>query len=353
MGMGIGNNWNITYMWSSTIIILGFSLLLSICVKSIFGVNKLYSLYSKKHLYENSDKTEKESKSVLLNKTKVSFKLIKVVDISRTAKLFIFSYSNKYDSFGLSICKHVKFYGANSKGVVEGEWNGIKDAEVSAKEITRSYTPIYIDTRKREVHFIIRIYYADGNYVDGGKMSKYLSNLQINEEIKIFGPLGLLEYNGNGSFSHLSNKFENIKHIVMLAGGTGMTPFFRLINNLLFTNNNTPYTDTIYMTLIYANRDEEEILLKPVFDELSIKFVNFKIVYSIDKCLNAKKVCNFENIGFINLPLLKKYVLKYEKLNLNIPSANTLILICGPPRMTEYVQKLLKDITTEEHIVVL
>lgn len=351
--MGEGSELNTIYMWVTTLLILCFSVFGSLFLRNNRDFHKLYNLYSRKHIYDDSDVTTEGKKHVFLNKTKVPLKLINVIDISKTAKLYIFSYPSKYDNFGLSICKHLKFFGANVKGVVEGQWNGMDDAEASSAEIARSYTPIYVDTKKREVHFVIRIYYADGNYIDGGKMSQYLSRMKVNEEIKIFGPLGLLEYGGSGSFTYLSKKIANMKHIVMIAGGTGMTPFFRLINSLLFPKNSKADTDSIYVTFIYANRNEEEILLKPIFDEFNKKFVNFKIVYSIDKCLKARNPSSFDNVGFINLPLLKKYILKYEKLNLQIPSANTIILICGPPRMAEHVQKLLKDFITEEQIITL
>ncbi|KYN95082.1 NADH-cytochrome b5 reductase, putative [Plasmodium reichenowi] len=320
--------------------------------KELHNNNKLFNLYSKKHEYEELDTKEKSQEKPFLNGKNQSFKLYKIIKLTPTVKIFIFSYPHEYEYLGLGICKHIKFNASNIEGKIKGKWNNNDDKEKNLKQISRSYTPVYIDKQKKHVHFIIRVYYPDDEYIDGGKMSIQLNKLNNNDEIDINGPFGLLEYKGNNELLHLSKSVKIKKHIVMIAGGTGMTPFFRLINHLLLTKEKELPSDPVYITFIYANRNENEILLKSIFDDYENRFENFKRVYSVDKCLNTNQMSNFENIGFINEELLRKYVLKYEKLNIEVKSKDTLILLCGPPPMTSSVKSILKDQLHMENIIV-
>ncbi|KAI4837057.1 NADH-cytochrome b5 reductase [Plasmodium brasilianum] len=317
---------------------------------------KLFLIYSRKHKYEELDEGSKKdiARKYFLDGKSHSLMLQKIITLTNTVKIFIFSYPYEYDYFGLGICKHIKFKGVNIDGKIKGQWNNNEDKEKDLKEIFRSYTPVYIDKKNKHVHFIIRIYNQNKNYIDGGKMSIQLNKLHYKDEIEIAGPFGLLEYKGNNEFSYLSKVVKIKKHIVMIAGGTGMTPFFRLINHLLLTKGTEKKEQyPPYITFIYANRNEEEILLKPVFDEYDKAFENFKIVYSVDECLDSKTKGMFENVGYINNELLKKYVLKYEKLDQHINKDDTLILLCGPPPMTTFLKKILKDQIKMENIITL
>ncbi|SCP04830.1 NADH-cytochrome b5 reductase, putative [Plasmodium ovale] len=334
----------------------------------------LFHLYSKKHEYEDinnangngneskseikgENKNENESKNIgkkkFLNGTIQKLKLCEIVKLTKTVKIFIFSYPYEYDNLGLGICKHIKFYGLNKKGKIEKRWNNKDDKERNLQKIFRSYTPIYIDEKNKHIHFIIRIYSPNNTYIDGGKMSIQLEKLHPNDNIDVVGPYGVLDYKGNNELTYLSKTYKIRKHLVMIAGGTGMTPFFRLINHLLLTEMPEKRDEPIYITFIYANRNEQEILLKPIFDEYDETFTNFKRVYSIDECLNSSERYLYDNIGFLNEELLKKYVMKYEKLNLDIKKKDTLILACGPPPMTSFVQSVIKEKLQMENFITL
>lgn len=314
-------------------------------------VTQLIQLYSKKHLYNETIGTT-EFKNVFLNRKKQTLQLCEVIPLTQTSKIFIFSYPREYDALGLGLCKHIKFFGRNREGKIPGQWNQREESDSGINEICRSYTPIYVDSEKREIHFVIRIYKPTEGFPDGGKMSLYLDSLKVNDTLNVSGPYGLIEYKGNNTYAYTSKLIEKKKHIVMIAGGTGMTPFFRLINYVLLSENSVNQTDSSssYMTFIYANRNEEEIMLKSIFDEYEEKYKNFKMVYSIDTCLDKKKEKLYDNIGFITEALLKKYVLEYTKLHIPIEASDTLILICGPPSMNTFVSKLLRSFTDAEII---
>ncbi|GAW81583.1 oxidoreductase NAD-binding domain containing protein [Plasmodium gonderi] len=319
-------------------------------------VEDLFSLYSQKNEHEElkirkDEQCEKSSEVCFLNGNNQTLKLNKIIKLTNTVKIFIFSYPSKYSHFGLDICKHIKFNLPNREGKIKGKWNDKLDRENDSKEIFRSYTPIYVDKKNKLVHFVIRIYNPDEKYIDGGKMSIQLNKMHNNDNVKIAGPFGLLDYKGNNEFSYLSKSLKNKKHIVMIAGGTGMTPFFRLIKHLLLFDTKETETNHPFITFIYANRNEEEILLKPVFDEYEKRFERFKIVYSVDECIDDSKKVSMNNIGYLNVEILRMYILKYQKLNVQIEKSDTLILMCGPPPMTAFLKKLLNEDIKMENVI--
>ena len=65
-------------------------------------------------------------------------------------------------------------------------------------------------------------------------MSQYINSLEIGSFLKMRGPFGKLNYFGDGNFKILK-KFKPLtyiekgfKKIGMIAGGSGITPFFQV-----------------------------------------------------------------------------------------------------------------------------
>ena len=125
-----------------------------------------------------------------------------------------------------------------------------------------------------------------------GKMSNEIKNIKKNSTIKI------KKYNTEIEFDKI-NKFNNI---VLFAGGTGITPFFRIIKTFINTKN---------ITLIYSNTLKNEILLKNEIDS----FKKLKTHY-----YNSDEHKNHIDKNYI------QNLLNKEKFN------DTLFLICGPPQ---------------------
>jgi NAD(P)H-flavin reductase len=68
------------------------------------------------------------------------------------------------------------------------------------------------------------------------------------------------------------------KKIGMIAGGTGITPMYQLIRAICEDD-----TDTTEISLIYANRAEEDILLKHELETFAAAYPqNLKIWYMLD-----------------------------------------------------------------------
>lgn len=83
---------------------------------------------------------------------------------------------------------------------------------------------------------LIKVYHKDVHprFPLGGKMSQYLNDLNMDSHISVRGPFGKLTYMGDGYFKILTKikpptyKEKVYKKIGMLAGGTGITPFYQV-----------------------------------------------------------------------------------------------------------------------------
>ncbi|KAJ1484174.1 hypothetical protein T484DRAFT_1797853 [Baffinella frigidus] len=64
-------------------------------------------------------------------------------------------------------------------------------------------------------------------FADGGKMSRFMDSLKIGDKITIQGPFGHIEYKGRGNFENMRKPMPLVKHVGMVAGGTGITPMLQ------------------------------------------------------------------------------------------------------------------------------
>ncbi|TBU41280.1 cytochrome-b5 reductase [Dichomitus squalens] len=168
------------------------------------------------------------------------------------------------------------------------------------KPVIRPYTPISPSDLPGELTFLIKRY-------DQGKMSKYIHDLKIGESLAIKGPIPKFEY-----------KINQFDQVGMIAGGSGITPMYQILDYAL----KDPSNKTRF-TLIFANATEKDILLKEEFDALKKKYPQtFNVVYTIDK----PETSDWKGpVGYINKELIAQH----------IPPADlgekTKIFVCGPP----------------------
>ena len=100
-----------------------------------------------------------------------------------------------------------------------------------------------------------------------GTLTPLISKLQVNDEVLMRGPFG----------KPINLKPNMYKNIVMLAAGTGIAPFYRIIETVL--NNEDDYTR---ITLIYSNKSVKHVLLKPDINRWS-SFWNFRAIHFLTR----------------------------------------------------------------------
>ncbi|KAJ6172801.1 hypothetical protein N7470_001868 [Penicillium chermesinum] len=132
-----------------------------------------------------------------------------------------------------------------AEGKVEADarrWaSGHENSE--GKMVSRSYTPTSSNADRGRMELVVKTY-------EKGFMSQYLANLKINEKADFRGPGGKMKYT-----RYLA------KDIGRVAGGTGITPMFSIIKAVC-TNDK----DNTKLSLLYANKTEEDILLREEVD---------------------------------------------------------------------------------------
>ncbi len=104
------------------------------------------------------------------------------------------------------------------------------------------------------------------------------------------------------------------KHIVGVAGGSGITPFLSMAQSAL--EGDEPYK----MTLFYGARREEDLAFRKELDALSEK--GLQVIY----VLSDEERPGYEH-GFVSGELLSKYV----------PVKDVTYFLCGPKAMYEYL----------------
>ncbi|TBU48411.1 NADH-cytochrome b5 reductase 1 [Dichomitus squalens] len=235
----------------------------------------------------------KERKPVLDPQVWKEFPLKEKIVISPNTAIYRFALPHPEDVLGLPIGQHVSV-----------------SAEINGKEIMRSYTPTSSDDDRGHFDLLVKAY-------EKGNISRYISLLKIGDKVRIKGPKGQFKYHPTLS-----------RELGMIAGGTGITPMLQIIRAAL----KNPL-DRTKLSLIYANVNYEDILLKKELDELASKHSHRFRVYYV---LNNPPPSWDGGVGFVTK----------EQIETHLPptDSNIKVLLCGPPPMITAMKKHLAEL---------
>ncbi|RSL46861.1 hypothetical protein CEP54_013650 [Fusarium duplospermum] len=204
---------------------------------------------------------------------------------------FVFDLPEKCGIVGLPIGQHV----------------AVK-ATVNGTSVSRSYTPTSNNLDVGVLELVIKVY-PDGSLTGG-----YFANLKPGDEVLFRGPKGPMQYQRG-----LCSK------IGMIAGGTGITAMFQLIRAICEDDK-----DTTEASLIFANRSEQDILLRPQLESFARRYPsNFKLWLMLDQ---APKKWVY-GTGYVTADVIKT--------KLPPCTLDTKIMLCGPPGMVAASKKAL------------
>lgn len=240
----------------------------------------------------------------LVPREKIPCKLIKKEILSHDVRLFRFALPSEDQVLGLPVGKHIFLC-----------------ATVNDKLCMRAYTPASTVDVVGYFDLVIKVYFkgVHPKFPNGGQMSQYLNSLSLGSVIDVKGPLGHIEYVGRGKFL-VRDKPKFAKKLTMLAGGTGITPIYQLIQAIL----KDPEDDT-EMYLVYANRTEDDILLRDELDSWAKEHERLKVWHVIQESI--KEGWQY-SVGFVTESILREHVPE--------GSDDTLALACGPPPMIQF-----------------
>lgn len=185
---------------------------------------------------------------------------------------------------------------------------------VNGKEVRRAYSLCSSPYVDQDLAVTVK-------RVDTGLMSNWLADyLKVGSQVKVMEPMG-----------QFTTEFSpgRKRHLIMFAGGSGITPMMSLIKSIL-----SQEPDSI-VSLIYCNRDIDSIIFKEALEEMQTHDEGrLHIIHVLD---NAPM--NWQGYsGLLNHDMLTKL---FER----IPDwgiTNTTYLMCGPEGMMNNVESLLE-----------
>ena len=143
---------------------------------------------------------------------------------------------------------------------------------------------------------------------DGFASDYILDTWKVGDTVETSGPVGNFTY----------EPLRDPKHIVGVAGGSGITPFHSLASAV------ADGTEDFDLTILFGSRSADDILLKDKFDALEAACPRIKVVH----VLSETPAEGYES-GFITAELIEKYA----------PADDYALFICGPQVMYGFVDK--------------
>lgn len=201
---------------------------------------------------------------------------------------------------------------ANKVGYKSGQFLTLI-VPVSGKDVRRAYSLCSSPFTDEDLAVTVK-------RVDQGLMSNWLpDNLREGSTLKVMEPMGQFT-------TEFSN--TNKRHLVMFAGGSGITPMMSIIKSTL-----TQEPDSI-CSLIYCNRDIDSIIFKEQFEKLQTTYEGrLHVIHVLDQA-----PMNWQGYsGLLNHDMLTKL---FERIP-NWGNDKTTYLMCGPEGMMKNVDSLL------------
>jgi len=294
----------------SAIFVLGFGICLGFIYSNYFGGA---------HSHQIKGALQLHSKEGYL-----SVPLIKKTLITNDTYIFQFRLPESDLPLGLETGQHVVIHADLAK----------KDQQID--NIQRKYTPVSLMNQTGTFDLLVKIYRAGvhSNFPDGGLMTQYLESLKIGDNIKISGPRGKLTYHGNGDIlidTPDRKQHLKVKRIGLIAGGTGITPMYQVIQDVLHN-----HQDTTHIDLLFGNRSEDDILLEKELPTAA-KDARIKVHFTIDKATST----HWKGYtGYIDKKMIQE--------TMPAPADDVLICTCGPRAMNEMLANLLHEMNYKE-----
>ncbi|KAJ6440712.1 het-s domain protein [Purpureocillium lavendulum] len=157
--------------------------------------------------------------------------------------------------------------------------------------VARPYTPISSTVK----------HYPDG------KSSTHLHALAPGQSLFFLGALKGPQWTPN-----------QVPHVVLIAGGAGITPCYQLAQGIL----RNP-TDRTAVTLVYGANSDADVLLREELTDWERRFPGrFKAVYTVSRPVDGSEYRK----GYVTGDLLREVVA-------DVGGKDTKVFVCGPPPM--------------------
>jgi nitrate reductase (NAD(P)H) len=252
---------------------------------------------------DDDELVDDKGRSLALNpRKKTPFKLQNKIKLSRDSVMLDFALPTPEHILGLPTGKHI-----------------FLSAKINDEMVVRRYTPISSNFDVGCVKFVIKAYHPCDRFPEGGKMSQHLEKLNVGESVDFRGPVGEFDYIADGNFL-LDGEECKATRFNMIAGGTGITPVMQIAAEIL----RNP-SDPTQVSLIFAAREEGDLLMRSTLDEWA---VHFPTKFKVDYILSDSWPTDWKySTGFVDRQLFQE--------KLYAPGDDVYNLMCGPPIMLD------------------
>lgn len=155
---------------------------------------------------------------------------------------------------------------------------------------------------------------------DGFAADWLLNDLKVGMEVVSSAPEGQFYY----------DDMRDAKHVIALAGGSGITPFLSMAYAI------RDGIEDFELTILFGSRTASSILFKEELDAIAKACSKVKVVH----VLSDETVEGYEH-GFIDSALIKKYA----------PEGEYSVFICGPEAMYRFVDKEIEKLKLPRRLV--
>ncbi|KAK2756983.1 hypothetical protein FQN54_004951 [Arachnomyces sp. PD_36] len=232
--------------------------------------------------------------------------------VSWDTRLFTFKLDHDSQTLGLPVGQHIL----------------TRLASDTNDTIIRSYTPISEVGEKGTVTLLVKVYFPTVSS-PGGKMSLAMDKLSLGSTIDFKGPIGKFEYQGKGK-ALVRGIQRQIQSFRMICGGSGITPIFQVLRAVA-----QDADDPTSCTVLDSNRQEEDILCRSELDELVGKSGGrCEVVHTLTQPPTSWPW----RTGRISETMLREYC--------SVPggdNSESLVLVCGPKALEEFVHGVLLE----------
>jgi len=198
------------------------------------------------------------------------------------------------------------------KEYLAGQFLTLK-SEINGESIRRAYSLCSSPVANEPVAVTIK-------HVPGGKMSEWISsNLKPGSRMEVMPPVGNFVFR-----PHAQKK----RWFMLFAAGSGITPVFSMIKTILLSEPQS------YVSLLFGNRTEEDIIYRKTLQELSDKYPSrFKVIHTLTQPSGSW----FGETGRIDEELIMHTLSLLKPVS---PFEETQVFMCGPHGMMDIAAKV-------------
>ncbi|KAJ4863427.1 oxidoreductase molybdopterin binding domain-containing protein [Trichoderma breve] len=281
--------------------------------------------------------------------------LVQKREVSHDSRIFRFALPHEDQPLGLPVGQHVylrikKFDKTTGKTEI----------------VQRAYTPYSGSTQRGFIDLLIKVYFPSNELSQkspfaGGQMTMLLENMVVNTNtseftVELKGPIGHFTYIGDNRVQWKpNNSIRNVKKLAMIAGGSGITPMWTTLKAIADEYSacaSSEQVNRVEVWLVYANREEEDILIREELDQLwHVMKGNFHMWHVLSsKKLNADWKMGR---GYVGLECLQQHLPSAPSTPTDADLEDTLALVCGPPAMEANVSSALQELgwSLEKNVV--